>query len=648
MDDIARTEGSDHPLTPLSAEELAAVVAVIREDGGFGDAPIFHTVTLYEPHKRDVLGWSPGAALAREAFCILMVDGQTWEAVVSLDTASVTRREHKAGVQPGILLEEFVDCEKAVKADPAWQAALKKRGITDFDRAIVDPWSAGFYGDERWPDRRLARAYTWLRGSDDDVGYGRPVDGVHAVVDLERMAVLEVEDHGEVELPPLTGNYTADSVGPLRDDIKALEIVQPDGPSFHVDGQHVEWLGWSFRVGFTPREGLVLHQLAYNDQGRERPVMYRAALSEMVVPYGDPTPVHNRKNAFDVGEYGVGRLANTLTLGCDCLGTIHYFDVDQVTATGEVVHMNRVICLHEEDHGTLWKHTDWRTEHSEVRRSRRLVISFFATVGNYDYGFYWSLYQDGTVEMDIKLTGCLSVGAFPPDETPQYGTLVAPQLYAPIHQHFFNFRLDMTVDGVDNSVHEIDTVAAPHDAAVNPHLNAYHPVSTLIANERDGARQADPLAGRQWKIVNPSVTNALGQAVGYALVPGETVRPFAYPDAPVSRRAAFIHHPVWITAYDRDELFAAGDYINQNPADTGLTACARRQRNLDDTDIVLWHTVGHHHIPRPEDWPVMPVAHAGFTLRASGFFDSNPTMNVPPSASSHSRHAGCCNEPSST
>lgn len=225
------------------------------------------------------------------------------------------------------------------------------------------------------------------------------------------MEVLAVEDHGEVPLPPLTGYYTADSVGPLRTDLKPLEIVQPEGPSYSVSGNRVDWQRWSFRVSFTAREGLVLHQVSYRDQGRERPVLYRAALSEMVVPYGDPGPVHNRKNAFDVGEYGVGRLANSLSLGCDCLGTIRYFDVDQVTAAGKVMTMPRVICLHEEDAGTLWKHTDWRSEHCEVRRSRRLVISFFATVGNYDYGFYWHFYKDGSMDVEIKLTGCLSVGA---------------------------------------------------------------------------------------------------------------------------------------------------------------------------------------------------------------------------------------------
>ena len=629
----------EHPLEPLTPAELAQAVALLRADERVSDRAVFHTVTLQEPDKASVLDFEPGEGCVREAFVILMDQGRTLEGVVSLSEGAILRLTEVPGVQPGILIEEFIQCENAVKADPKWRAALEKRGITDFDKAIVDPWSAGNYGDERYPGKRLARGYTWLRTSDDDVGYGRPVEGVVAIVDLEAMEVLEVEDSGVVPLPPFSGNYTAESVGPLREDVRPLEIVQPEGPSFRVDGHRVQWQNWSFRVGFTPREGLVLHQLSYHERGRERPILYRASLSEMVVPYGDPTPTHNKKNAFDVGEYGIGRMANTLELGCDCLGLIHYFDVNLVGSTGEVLRMPRVICLHEEDYGSLWKHTDWRTNHLEVRRSRRLVISFFATVGNYDYGFYWYLYQNGDIQMEVKLTGCLSVGAFPAGEKPKYGSLVAPQLYAPAHQHFFNFRLDMTVDGVGNSVYEVDTAQAPADRAVNPNLNAFYPVSTLIADEHMSGREVDPVGGRTWKIVNPSVKNALGEPVGYKLVPGESVRAFAYPEASVMKRAGFIAKQCWVTAYEPGELYAAGDYINQHPGGDGLPAYTAKGRPLTDTDVVVWYNVGHHHIPRPEDWPVMPVAYAGFTLRPAGFFDQNPAMDVPPPVSTHSCYA---------
>ena len=169
----------------------------------------------------------------------------------------------------------------------------------------------------------------------------------------------------------------------------------------------------------------------------------------MYVPYGDPAPTHRFKNVFDQGEYGVGWLANSLVLGCDCVGHIHYFDGVVNDNDGGHVVIPNAICMHEEDAGIGWKHMDFRTEATQVRRRRRLVISTVATVGNYEYGYFWYLYTDGTIEYEIKLTGVISTGAIADGETPRHGTLVAPGLYGPHHQHFFCVRLDMAVDGAE-------------------------------------------------------------------------------------------------------------------------------------------------------------------------------------------------------
>jgi len=618
-----------HPLDPLSAQEMTAAVRILRTHGPAGANLRFVSVNLQEPAKVELQNGEVGD---RRAF-IIVIDleaRRVLEALVSLRDESLLSCEERRGVQPGIIVEEFMMCEKAVKADPQWRAALLRRGITEFDKAIVDPWSAGAYGDEHFPHRRLAQGLTWIRESDADVGYGRPVEGLITFVDLEKMEVVEVVDDVQVPLPPLSGLYTAETVGPLRQDLKPLEILQPEGPSFNVNGYEVRWQKWRFRVGFTSREGLVLHQLAYEDKGRIRPILYRASLCEMQVPYGDPTRTHNKKNVFDVGEYGIGRMANSLRLGCDCLGTIHYFDANVVNMAGEAETIENAVCMHEEDYGTLWKHTDWRTNHCEVRRSRRLVISFFATVGNYDYGFFWYLYQNGEIQVEVKLTGCLSVGAYPPGAQPTHGVLVAPQLYAPIHQHYFNFRLDMDIDGTGNSIYEADTVADPPGPA-NPYNSSYRPQYLPIRSEAEAGRDANPATGRSWLVVNPSQRNSVDQPTGYRIMPGaDTARPFAYDGASLLRRAGFIRHTLWVTAYNPAERYAAGDYINQNPAPDGLAQWVMRDRPLENTDLVAWYTVGVHHIPRPEDWPVMPVTYAGFMLKPAGFFDQNPAMDVPP------------------
>ncbi|HLG60714.1 MAG TPA: primary-amine oxidase [Ktedonosporobacter sp.] len=626
-----------HPLDPLLAEEITDAVDIIRTERNLGEHVRFVSVALHEPPKNVVLSFKKGDPITREAFMILLdnSDGSAYEAVVSLTEGKVTSWHHIPGVQPPIMLDEFFECERVVKAHPDFQAALRKRGITDFDLVMVDPWSAGNYGTEEENTRRLSRALSWVRSDPADNGYARPIEGVLALVDLNKMEVIRIEDTGIVPLPPEAGNYTAEAVKQLRTDLKELAINQPDGPSFSIEGNEVYWQKWRFRVGFTPREGLVLHTVTYEDQGRERPVLYRASLAEMVVPYGDPTINHYRKNAFDVGEYGVGMLANSLELGCDCLGHIHYFDAAMTDSRGNAVKMPKVVCLHEEDFGILWKHIDWRNNQTEVRRSRRLVISFIATVGNYEYGFFWYFYQDGNIQFEIKLTGIMNTGAFPSGEKPEYGQLVAPQLNAPIHQHFFSVRLDAMVDGLNNSVYEVNTEAVPMGPE-NPHGNAFRAIATLLTTESEAQRIINPLSARYWKVVNPAVKNHVGEPVAYKLMPGENVLPFAHPESSVMKRATFTTRHLWVTPYSREENYPAGTYPNQHPGGAGLPEWTKANRSIENTDVVLWYTIGAHHIPRPEDWPVMPVGYIGFMLKPVGFFDRNPGLDVPPPAHGHS------------
>jgi primary-amine oxidase len=452
------------------------------------------------------------------------------------------------------------------------------------------------------------------------------------------MEVIAVEDHGVVPLPPQAGNYSEQygmfspdnrpAFTGFRDDVKGIAITQPDGPSFAVDGYGVTWQKWSFRVGFNPREGLVLHTISYNDKGTERPVMYRAALSEMVVPYGDVAPTHWNKNVFDMGEVGMGLSANPLTLGCDCLGEIFYFDGIVNDSLGNAVVIPNAVCMHEEDYGIAWKHTDYRTQEVEVRRSRRLVVSMICTVGNYEYGFFWYLYTDGSIEYEVKLTGVLTTGAFE-GETPKYGVAVAPGIYGPNHQHFFNVRMDMAVDGPVNSVYEVDSVV--EDEALNPHHNAWYTRATLVKSEAEGARDWNWDTNRYWKVVSDKV-NELGEKTAYKLEPRGVVKPFVQPGSVIYDRARFVQKPVWVTRYDPKEKYAAGDYMAQSPDVQGLPVFLKDDADLQGTDVVLWYTVGTHHIVRPEDWPVMPCAYIGFHLKPVGFFDGNPALDLPPTA----------------
>ena len=626
------------PLSSLTADELSQASRLLHGAGHIADTTRFVYVGLLEPHKTDVLTYlaGGGAQPDRRARALLIdtASGLELDATVNLTTGSVavTPIDGSAGRAP-ILVEEFASIDPILRADRAWVDALARRDLSA-DEVVIAPLSPGHYpelgGDA---GKRIIRVFCFLFRDPTDHPWAHPVDGLCAHVDVAGRTVIRVVDNEVLPVPvePAKFHLPEGRPAPLET-LKPIEITQPEGPSFTVEGDRVAWANWTFSLGFDAREGLVLYNLAFADpdhDGEVRPVVYRASIAEMVVPYADPAPTRYWQNYFDIGEYVFGRFANSLTLGCDCLGEIRYFDATVADEFGNPQRIANAICMHEEDFGTLWKHTDLFVEGvAEVRRQRRLVISFFTTVGNYDYGFYWYLYLDGKIECEVKLTGILFPSAYKGMAEWPYATEVAPGLGAPFHQHLFSARLDMMVDGLANAVDEVEAVRLPV-SETNPHGNAFTCSRTRIVSEADGARGADASLGRTWHIVNTGRTNRLGQPTGYVLYAEQNPTLLADPSSTVHTRATFTTKEVWLTAYDPEQRYPAGDLVNQNPGGDGLPAYMAADRNLDGADLVLWHTFGLTHFPRPEDWPVMPVDYTGFKLVPYGFFDRNPALNVP-------------------
>src|SRR6266480_3395722 len=496
---LARTH-LGHPLDPLTETEVALASDLLRTGKKLGPDTRFTHVQLEEPAKADILGWKPDSGPSRRAAITVFNcrTGATHIATVDLRSREIAEwREHPTKIhpygQPPVTIEEVFKVGDIVKADAGWRRAMTRRGLNDNDIELVqvDPFSAGYFNREVEKGRRLVSAVSYWRADGKDNGYAHPIEGVVALVDLIENRVVHLVDEPDiVPIPKKSRNYDRASIPKIRDDVKPLDVVQKDGPSFAVEGWKVCWQNWSFRVGWTAREGLVLHQIAFRDGARERPIIYRASVTDMIVPYADPTANHFWKSAFDAGEYGLGKLANALELGCDCLGQIHYFDVPVADDYGKPAVMKNAICLHEEDYGILWKHYEFRNETFEVRRSRRLVISFFTTVGNYDYGFYWYFYQDGTIQLEVKLTGIIQTAAVAAGKSYAWGGMVAEGLGGPTHQHFFNARLHMMVDGDRNSVTEHEFRPRPWGAD-NPYGNVFDTTARTLARERDAASEAD-------------------------------------------------------------------------------------------------------------------------------------------------------------
>jgi primary-amine oxidase len=639
--DPAPTGGAPHPLDRLTADEIRAARGMLDGHGLIGESTRFAVLALEEPDKDAVLAHAAGDPVERRVRAVLLdtATGAARTAVASLTAGkiiSLTDLDPEQDGQPPIMLEEYPLADEIVKADPEWCAAMARRGITDLDLVRPCPLSAGHYDIDGERGRRLLRVLSFLQHRPEDHCWAHPIDGIVAYVDVIERRVVRLVDHEDLPVPAEEGNFDDPAyTGPARTTLRPIEITQPEGPSFTVEGDLVRWENWSLRLGFDPREGLVLHQISYRDGDRERPVIYRASVAEMVVPYADPSPVRFWQNYFDIGEYLVGQQVTSLVLGCDCLGEIRYFDAVLADGAGEPREIPNAICMHEEDFGVLWKHTDLFTEAAETRRQRRLVISFFVAIGNYDYGFYWYLYLDGTIQLEVKATGVVFTSSY--REGSRYATEIAPGLGAPYHQHLFCARLDMAVDGRDNAVDELEVRAEPVGPD-NPYGNAFTRVATRLATESQAARVADAAAGRVWLVSNPGRRNRLGRPVGYVLRPEGHPVLLADASSSVAARAAFATKHLWVTPYDPSERHPAGELINQHSGGAGLPRYVAADRSIDGADIVLWHTFGMTHIPRPEDWPVMPVESTGFVLKPYGFFDRNPTLDVPASTAHHCAH----------
>src|ERR1700722_15416251 len=627
-----------HPLAPLAGDEITRARQIVADSGrtSIPAADVRYAyVALCEPPKDLVRAFDRGEDVTVDRRVRLQLlqgpEANVTEAIVSVTRGEVDLWREVAGVPPGLQMEDAMATLVALHENAAWNAALARRGIEDTTLVQIDPWPAGTFGVTHEEGRPIFPRLAYLRDSTDDNGYARPLEGLMAYVDGGRGEVLEVVDLGVVPFPPQGGSYYPEHNGPLRADLRPLTITQPEGPSFTVEGNLVRWQKWSMRVGMDPHEGLVLHTVGYEDGGAVRPIVYRASVSEMVVPYGHPGPMHAWKSAFDAGEWGLGRMANSLTLGCDCLGEIHYFDDVFADEHGKPRTRANAICMHEEDYGILWKHVDLPSGRTEVRRSRRLVISSIATVGNYEYGFYWYFYLDGTMQLEVKLTGIMSTMAVADGDAGDHASMIPPGLAAPYHQHLFNVRPDGEGDGPDNAVYEVDAVRTPAPgSAENPWGNAFGTTATLLDTELSARRDVDPARSRTWRIANRSRRNGVGAPTAYKLLPGSTPTLLADPTSSVGRRAAFASHNLWVTPFDADERRAAGDYPNQHAGGAGLPNWTAHDRSLVETDLVLWPSFGVTHLPRPEDWPVMPVEYTGFTLIPFGFFDRNPALDVPP------------------
>ena len=629
---------SAHPLDALSVEEIATAVAILREAGDTDAATRFALIGLDEPDKAAVLAWQPGQPFARKTFVIARRDRTVYEGIVDLAARRIESWEAKANAQTAATgREEWTKAKAITMADPGWQAAMRQRGYDTIapEKLFCAPFPAGYLGDPTEAGRRLLRVSCFDTSTNSNNIWGRPIEGLHTVVDLDEAKVLRLVDTGPVPLSRETHSFegTPPSLArPLADALARSDIVL-DGDA---TGRVVQWKNWSFHYRMDRRAGLIVSLVRYRDGDRDRLVLYRGSIAELFVPYMDPDPNWSFRTWLDVGENDFGFMASELRSGIDCPADAAFLDALLPDSRGEPLRGEAVVCLFARDTGApLWRHAEAANRSYAGRPAIELVLRTIESVGNYDYVIDWVLTEAGTIRIDVGATGIDEVKGVTarnmadPSAKQDTGTgmLVAPNLAAINHDHFLSFRLDVDIDGSANTL--VRQKLVPQPAAGDTGRRSLWTV-TEEAVGAEGPVSAGEHGGTEvWRIVNPIVTNGLGQAPGYELRPGHSATSLLAPDDLPQRRAAFSAAPLWVTAYDPRELYAAGLYPNQSRGGDGLPAYAARHRPVANADIVLWVTMGFHHLPRPEDWPVLPTMWHSVALVPYGFFDRNPSVQAP-------------------
>ncbi|KAL9410576.1 hypothetical protein AB3S75_044364 [Citrus x aurantiifolia] len=628
-----------HPLDSLRPSEFTRVQTIVKTSYPSNNLS-FHYVGMDEPDKAVVYSWLSNSKIKfpRRAIVIARHNHQTHEIIVDLSKRSIVSDKVYTGHGfPLLTLEEQHAGAALVLAYEPLKASVKKRGLNISD-VVCSASTVGWYGEKA--SKRVLKFPCFYTDQGTINMFLRPIEGITIVVDIEEMKVTEYNDREVAPIPkPEPTEYRLSKLKPPFGPRLNSVATSSTRPGFKINGNTVKWANWVFNVGFDARVGTIISTASIYDINmyKYRRVLYRGFISELFIPYQDPSEGWYHITYFDNGEFGFGLSAVPLERLNDCPANAVFMDGYFASQDGTPVKTPNAVCIFERHAGdVMWRHTEAEMPGHlrEVRPEVSLVVRMVATVGNYDYIIDWEFKPSGSIKMGVGLSGVLEVK--PVEYTyvdqikeDQHGTLVADNTIGINHDHFLNYYLDLDIDGYANSFEKTKLVTR-RNTQVNTPRKSYWTVEKETAKTEFEARLKLDTMPMEFALVNPSKKTKIGHPVGYRLLPGSIIGPMLMDDDYPQIRAGFTNYNVWVTPYNKSEKYSGGNYVDQSHGDDTLLQWTDGNREIENTDIVLWYTMGIHHAPCQEDFPVMPTVSGGFELRPTNFFEYNPVLKVIP------------------
>ncbi|KAH7514100.1 hypothetical protein FEM48_Zijuj11G0052900 [Ziziphus jujuba var. spinosa] len=644
------TENYHHPLDPLTVKEINKVRTILSlYSPFFSFSPTIHSLTLEEPDKSRVLGSKRGDPFPpRKARVIVLSDGKSHVISVDLDLNRVTDHAINTGSgYPQITMEDMNMAVNVALSNAQFNKSVLERGVGLSDLVCLG-LSAGWYGPSE-EGRRVMKVQCFYSENTPNF-YMRPIEGLTATVDLDNKQVVQIFNTGRnIPIPP--GNNTdyrfqVQDKLPEKDPLKSISSEKSNGPNFIVEDEHiVKWANWEFHLKADQRVGMVISQARVRDSetGETRSVMYKGFASELFVPYMDPDDSWYFKTYMDAGEFGLGACSSKLVPLNDCPGNSYFMDGVFVASDGKPYVQPNMICVFERNSGDIsWRHTEVILTDPKINEARRkvtLVVRMSASVGNYDYIFDWEFQTDGLIRVKVGLSGMLMVKGTSYEnvygihnQEDLSGPLVSENVIGVLHDHYINFHLDMDIDGPNNSFVKVDMVKESTLQGQSPRKSYLKAKRNIAKTENDAKIKLKLYDPSEFHVINPDRRSRLGNPSGYKLVPGGTAASLLDLYDPPQLRSAFTNNQIWVTPYNRTEQYAGGLFVCQSKGDDTLAVWSKRNRPIENRDIVLWYTLGFHHIPCQEDFPIMPTVSSSFDLKPVNFFERNPILRVAPTA----------------